>query len=197
MKNKKLWIIIALCLVLVFMAILKYDSFLYAMENFLVVNEEPKTANVIIILGGGSGERVDYGVRLYHSGYANKIILTGGPLSCGSTGAQIMERQALSLGVPKDDILLEEESLSTYENAKYSLVIMQANRFKSAIVVTSPHHTRRTSIIFNGLFKGIDLTICSVPYDSSHHSKWWKDSHRAMTVASEYFKLVGYYLCVR
>jgi len=107
------------------------------MENFLVVNEEPKPADVIIILGIGHGERVDLGVRLYHSSYANKILLTGGSTSCETTEAQLMQRQALSSGVPEDDILLEEQARSTYENAKHSFEIMRSRKFKSAILVTS------------------------------------------------------------
>ena len=194
MKKKILWIIVSSCLILVFVSILKYDSLLYTIENFLVVDEEPKPADVIFVLVGTSGERLDYGVQLYHSGYANKILLTGGPIGCGNTYAEIMQMKALSLGVPKGQILLEEESLSTYENAKYTLEIMQANTFKSAILVTSPHHTRRASIIFNGFFKEIDLTTCSVPYDSSIPSKWWKDSRIAKSVVSEYLKLIYYYV---
>jgi len=189
MKKKTPWIIVSLCLALVLVSILKYGLFLHAMENFLVINEEPNPADVIIVLSGDSGKRIDYGVQLYHSGYANKILLTGGP-----TAIEIMQVQALSLGVPKDHILLEEESLSTYDNAMYTLEIMQANTFKSAILVTSPHHTRRASIIFDRFFKGVDLTICSVPYDSSNPSKWWKDSRTATTVASEYLKLIWYYV---
>ena len=159
------------------------------MENFLIVNEEPKPADVIIVLAGDSGARVEHGVRLYQSGYANKILLSG-----ESGSSQIMERQALSLGVPKDDILLEAKSLSTYQNAKYSLEIMRAKKFKSAILVTSPYHTKRASIIFGQFFKGIDLTTCSVPYNSPDVGKWWTDSDKFTVVTSEYFKLVWYYL---
>jgi uncharacterized SAM-binding protein YcdF (DUF218 family) len=159
-----------------------------AMEKFLVVDEEPKPADVIIVLGGGSG-RVEYGVNLYHLGYADKILLTMGPGGWETTVS--------SLGVPKDDILLEEQARSTYENAKYSFEIMQANKFRSAVLVTSPYHTRRASMIFNRLFEGIELTICSVPNDSRNASKWWQDSHRAKAIASEYLKLVWCYLFTR
>ena len=171
-------IIGSLCLVLLLVFFLKYDFFFDAMEDWLVVNEAPKPADVIIVLAGDSRVRVEHGVRLYQAGYANKILFAGGSHSPQITDAQIMERQALSLGVPQDDILLEEKSMSTYENAKYSLEIMQANKFKSAILVTSPHHTKRASIIFGRFFKGIDLTTCSVPYNSSDIGKWWTDSDK-------------------
>jgi uncharacterized SAM-binding protein YcdF (DUF218 family) len=194
MRKMTLWIMVLLCLVLVFVPILTYDSLFSAIGNFLIVNEEPKPVDVIIVLSGGSGERVAYGVQLYHSGYADMILLTGGPEGDDITGAEIMQEQALSLGVPKDHILLEEESTSTYGNAKYTLEIMEAKNFESAILVTSPYHTRRASIIFDRFFKNIDLTICSVPYDSSHTGKWWQNRHTVKIIVSEYLKLIYYYL---
>lgn len=198
MKRKLPWVIVSLCLVVTILFVFKYDLALDAVENFLVVNEEPKPVDVIIILGGGPAVTVDHGVRLYQSGYANKILLTGGPYSFEKPSeAQLMQKQASSSGVPKDDILLEEKARSTYGNAKYSLEIMRARKFKSAILVTSPYHTRRASMIFNRLFEGIDLTICSVPNDSHTAGKWWQDSRRAETIVSEYLKLVWHYLFAR
>jgi len=197
MKKKTLWIIVSLCLAVVIVSIFRYDLIFNIMENFLVVNEEPKPADVIIVLGGGHGERVDLGVRLYHLGYANKILLTGGSTGCETTEAQLMQGQALSSGVPKDDILLEEQARSTYENAKYSFEIMRSKKFRSAILVTSAYHTRRASMIFNRLFEGIELTVCSVPNNLRNTNKWWQDSRRAEAVVYEYLKLVWDYLFAR
>ena len=196
--KKTLWIIVSLYLAVVVVSVFKYDLVLYAMEEFLVVNEEPTPADVIIVLGGGLGERVEHGVRLYQSGYANKILLTGGSHGFEKTaGVQIMKRQALSSGVPEDDILLEEQARSTYENAKYSLEIMRAKKFKSAVIVTSPYHTRRASMIFSRLFEGIELTVCSVPNNWRNAGKWWQDSRRAKAIVYEYIKLVWDYLFAR
>ena len=165
---------------------IKFDSILTAIGNFLVVNEEPQKADVIIVLGGSSGDRVAYGAKLYQSGYANKILL--------SSSERNMPQQAFSLGIPKKSILLEDQSTTTFENARYSIKIVRDQGYKTAIVVTSPYHTRRTSIIFTQFFKGIDLTICSVPYDSAMTNNWWKDSYSTQFVMTEYLKLVWHYL---
>ena len=159
------------------------------MWNFLVVNEKPKPVDVIIVLGGDMS-RVNAGVDLYEQGYANKILLTG-------TSAERMNSLAQSLGVPEANIILEEKARTTYENAKYSFQIMEDRGFKSAIVVTSPYHTRRASIIFHHFFDKIDVTMCSVPYDSSISHNWWKSGRTAYQVISEYLKLGWYYLCER
>jgi len=159
------------------------------MWNFLVVNEEPKPADVIIVLSGGY-DRVEHGVRLYQQDYADKILLTGG-------GSHKMKEQALDLGIKEDNILLEDKSGTTFENAKYSVEIVRAQGFQSAIIVTSPTHTRRSSIIFAEFFEGVDLTVCSVPYDLSIADQWWKDRSTTRDVVSEYLKLLWHYLFER
>ena len=157
--------------------------------NFLVVNEVPKLSDVIIVLSGDPG-RAEHGVRLFQLGYANKILLTG-------NGAPRMRRQAMSLGVTEDHILIEDKSNTTFGNARNSLEIMRTQGFKSAIVVTSPYHTKRASIIFDHFFQGLDLTICSIPYDSFTPDNWWKVKRIAKFVITEYMKLVWHYLFER
>jgi len=159
------------------------------MWNYLTVKEEPKSADVIIVLTGGI-DRVTYGVKLYQLGYAHKVLFAGG-------SARKMSIQAQTLGLPSDAVLLEVESYSTYTNAKYSLEVMRSQGFKSAIVVSSPWHTRRVSLIFHKFFRGLDLTVAGVPYDSSLSNNWWKDSNLAYDVVTEYLKLVWHYLFER
>jgi len=177
----------SLCLALLLVFIIKFDSILNAMANYLIVDQVPRKADVIIVLGGGN-DRVEHGVSLYQMGYANEILFTGG------SGANDMARYALSLGVTQDHILIEDQSHTTFENAKFSLKIIPDQGYKSAIVVTSPYHTRRSSIIFTQVFKGIDVTICSVPYDPVMTHNWWNDNYSTRFVISEYFKLIWHYL---
>ena len=105
-----------------------------------------------------------------------------------------MTQQALSQGIPKNALLFEDQSQSTFENAKYTLKMVQNQGYTTVIVVTSSYHTRRTSIIFTHFFKGIHLTICSVPYHPTMAQSWWKDNNSRQFVISEYLKLVWYYL---
>ena len=181
--------ILAVCLVVVSTISLKYDFFLEKMWDFLVVDEEPKPADVIIVISG-SEDRVPYGVELYQLGYADTLLLSGG-------SAQNLKKQALSLGVPEDHILLESKSNTTFGNAKYSSEIVRDQGFTSAILVTSPFHTRRAGMFFKQFFEGVDLTVCSVPYDPSLANSWWKDERISTYVVAEYMKFVWHYLFER
>lgn len=154
------------------------------------MNQTPKPAEVIIILSGGAYERVDYGVKLLQQGYADQLLMSGG-------SAQNMAARAVSSGVPPEDIIVEKQSGSTFENAKYSSEILQARGFKTAILVTSPYHTRRARMLFAEFDKGWTLTICAVPYDSSVTTDWWKDRNLSHSVINEYFKFVWHFLFER
>jgi uncharacterized SAM-binding protein YcdF (DUF218 family) len=56
---------------------------------------------------------------------------------------------ARSQGVPASALLAEGESRNTIQNAFYSYKIMQAHDWTSALIVTSPTHVRRASLIFS------------------------------------------------
>ena len=188
-KKRVLWLILSICLVLFFIWGLAFRLILPTMWNFLVVNETPEHSDVIIVLSGDTG-RVEHGVRLYQQGYADMMLYTG-------SGAQSMRRRAMSLGVADDHILVERKSYTTFKNAQNSWEVVQAQGYKSAMVVTSAYQTRRASIIFAQFFQGVELIISSVPYDSSTPQNWWKDRHVSADVISEYLKIVWHYLFER
>lgn len=61
-------------------------SFLLLLAGFVFINlgywlsapaSEPVQANLIVTLGGGTGERDQMAAVLYKAGYANRILLTG------------------------------------------------------------------------------------------------------------------------
>nr|WP_162990730.1 YdcF family protein [Maliibacterium massiliense] len=111
-------------------------------------------ADCIIVLGckvqpDGSAsyslrERTARAAALYKEGYAKKIIVTGGqgkdePVS----EARVMAQGLAALGVPRQDILLEEQAANTRQNIALSKRIMQDEGWTSALVVTSEFHRMR------------------------------------------------------
>ncbi len=128
-------------------------------------------ADVIICLGRDflksenikqNQSRVEKAVGLYIASKAKKIIFTGGFYSRKDLSeAKFISKIALKLGVPKKDIILEEKSIDTIENAKYCKKLMKEHKFNSAIIVTSDWHTRRTKYIFQKVMKNKELEFVS------------------------------------
>ena len=87
--------------------------------------------------------RVEMGVTLYKKDKIKFLILSGGAVKNEYQEAKIMASYAISLGVKKEDILIEGQSRSTYHNLMYSRDIMQINGLKNALVVTNSWHLRK------------------------------------------------------
>ncbi len=158
---------------------------------FLMVNEQPVQSDVIVVLAGDEGARTVYGVELYQQGYAGKLLFSG----CEHTSADMLQI-AVEMGVPESDILIDEQSESTYDNAVYSRQIIEENGFTSAIVITSDYHMRRSRLVFKKEFRGTDvrLVYCSAADPEFNPSKWWADWYSRNKVMTEYIKIAGYFV---
>lgn len=135
---------------------------LYIIENIIgicaySVRDESCEADVIIVLGaaaydGGVSpvyrERLNHGIDLYRQGLAEKMIVTGGVAKGNQhSDAYAAREYVLSQGIPKEDILMEEESVITQENLENSKVLMEENGYERAIVVSDPLHMRRAMLL--------------------------------------------------
>jgi len=117
----------------------------------------PEVSDIAIILSGGrysdgslndaSLERTITGVRLYHKGLVPRLLFTGGPC-CGQSASALMANLAIELGIPRDAILLEEESSRTRDSAINSAALLRRNGLRSVILVTSPLHMLRARLAF-------------------------------------------------
>lgn len=155
-------------------------------------------SDVIIVLGGEiDGERTRKGAELYRQGVAPKAMLSDGTMMSWRTAAiEEMYDLAVLEGVRTEDVIREDRSRSTYENALYSRELMEELGYSSAVVVTTDWHARRSQFIFDKVYKGsgIALQVCGTPDARSDFSEWWKDGEKQQVVLTEWSKLVVYWL---
>ena len=89
-------------------------------------------------------ERINHGIELYRRGRVRKLIFTGGRGNRGEpTEASAARSYALQGGVPAEDILIEEESHTTYENVLYAKRLADAAGARRVLIVSDPLHMRR------------------------------------------------------
>ncbi len=117
----------------------------------------------IIVLGGGvkkgvpkSGEsgikpsdisiqRLSEAVRI-HNIIGKKIIVSGGdPYKSGVSEAEISKNFLVELGIKESDIILENKSKTTYENAVNCAEILKTEKLVRPVVVTSAIHINRAT----------------------------------------------------
>lgn len=194
MKKKRL-ILIIICAMLLSIALF-FKPILVSLANYLIVEDEPYKADVIVVLAGEvTGERINYAVELYKKGYSKKLLLSGWSNSKVADTAFTMRRIALEEGIPDSAILMETRSTSTYENAVFSSRIIQENGFNSIILVTSTYHSKRSKYIFaKVLNKNIKIISCPAKVQYYNPNKWWNSRKGRKTFIDEYKKLIGYYI---
>ena len=116
---------------------------------------------IIIVLGGGISAkgilpfwvegRLEEAADIYLSSKIHKILLSGK----GRDDFPVPEARAMSdylqlKGIPAEDILTEELSRDTIQNAFFSTVIhLQPLDIKSALVITNAFHIARSRMIFD------------------------------------------------
>ncbi len=167
--------------------------------DFLVVKDSLEKSDVIIVLGTDpKGDREAWAAKLYEKGLANRIIMCGYEVGWQSSTAEIMKRHAVHLGVPEQAIILDYgwNNNGTWDNAINSLKIIKENNFKSAIVVTSNYHTRRSRYAFRKVFRdsNVRILISPCPGGSFSPGEWWKSRGLVKSVFLEYTKLIYYFL---
>jgi len=71
------------------------------------------------------------------------IMSTGDNQELGVSNASVMAEYAMSLGIPRQNLIEEDRSLTTYENLLYSMEIIQAEGLAQPTLVTLDLYTRR------------------------------------------------------
>lgn len=184
-------------LLILFGLYLLHPFFLQKMADFLVVQDPLQKVDLILVLGGdSSGERVEEGVKLYKQGWANYLLMSGGPLAWKLTYARWMKKQALASGIPERAILLQDQSRSTIEDARFCLPMVLKHKFKSVLLVTSPYHTRRAARVFKKVFAKNGIRVLVKPAEKSEFNpnRWWVRHEDTGRVVWEYVSLVLYFL---
>ena len=97
--------------------------------------------------GQGYEERVKQAVKLFQAGYASRLIFSSGYVFAFEEAA-VMKALTVSLGIPAEAILLEKQAGNTYENVKYVSEILDQHGWHTILLVSSPYHMRRVSLVF-------------------------------------------------
>ena len=85
--------------------------------------------------------RCERALEVWRQDYARKMIVCGGDEPAAE--AAVMRGWMIGAGVPEADVIAETESVNTAENIKNARAIMEAQGWRSAVVVTSDYHVQR------------------------------------------------------
>ncbi|WP_342106698.1 YdcF family protein [Methylobacterium sp. SI9] len=151
----------------------------------------------IIVLGGGieaglsearaqvivndAGERPIYLADLARRFPAARLVFSGGSgfIGGGISEADIVSRQADTIGVPRTRLILENRSRNTHENAQFTAALVQPKPGERWLLVTSAWHMPRAV----GCFRQAGFTVDAFPVD--YRTRGWGDLTRFNGFASD------------
>jgi uncharacterized SAM-binding protein YcdF (DUF218 family) len=167
-KARRVCLIAATVLLLVFSNPFLANVTMRAWEYESVPVEEVEDYDVAIILTGVTSmraltpdrihtnkgaDRFLHPLQLYRMGKVGKFLITGG------TGTVVMDRKPealmlkeilLQAGVPEEDIVIEDRSMNTYQNAIFTAELLKIHpQFERKLLVTSAFHMRRAKACFD------------------------------------------------
>lgn len=173
------------------------------MTNLLFSDIEDDNENGDCIFVVGSSKAIQYrlpkAVELYKQGRASKILFSGGVKWNGSEfpEAVSLKREAVSLGVPEKDILIEDNSLHTLENVLASLLVLDREfhlyRIKRVLVVTTSYHMKRLHLTLKTYMPDwIKYTLCPAEDNNTRKDNWFLSELGRSRVQAESSKLIKY-----
>lgn len=152
--------------------LLIYTPLFWFAANPLKISELPEKADCIVVLAGGVGEsgkagqgyeeRVKYAVELYKREYARQMIFSSG-YSYVFHEPMVMKALAVSLGVPENAVILDDQAANTYENIKFTADILYRKAWNKILLVSSPYHMRRVSLIAKKIAPRIKFIYTPIP----------------------------------
>ena len=152
-----------------------------------------QTHDVGIVLGGMSeynsdldelsirrtGDRIFQAITLYKTGKIRKILISGDSGYITNRGlheAKQMKQILLKWGIPEEDLIAEELSKNTYENALETAKILRGRKdIKSYMLITSGVHMRRSLACFER--QGLKCTPFSTDLYTNQKGKYYWDQY--------------------
>lgn len=123
-------------------------------------------------------ERVNTAVDAYKKGRIKKLIFTGGINGVSNQNNDLvpeaikMSNLAISLGVKKEDILVEPNSNNSFENIDNSFSMLP-NNIGSISIITSEFHLKRCMAIIKKKFPNVEIVLISSKDGVSDKDNWF------------------------
>ncbi len=142
--------------------------YLQILWDYLQLHQEPQKADVIVGFGCYDDSVPRRAAELYHAGFAPKLLFTGG-LGRNTQGlfsrseAAIFAERAIALGVPAQDILLEDRSTNSKENIEFTRALLESMGIphRRILGVHKPYMERRVFAAMGVYWPELDFSVTS------------------------------------
>ena len=171
-----------------------------------LVREDPLAkADEIIVLSGTMPARAEEAGRIFQMGYAPQVWVSTpdspreelAAMGIPFSGEEDYSRAVLiHEGVPADDVKIFPQPIVDTENEIEEISAqMRRDAKTSAIVVTSPPHTRRVRLLWSKLAgPNLRLIVRGAPQDPFDADHWWRNTRDTFSVVRELLGILNAWL---
>ena len=198
---KKFLVFLLVAFILIAIGFIFKTPILHSFSNFLMKQDAPEKADLMVVLSGSAFDRGNEGARLYNEGYAKRIICPGGNLeeillALGDTlyESDVCKKDITRNGVPDSLVTVLHYGTSTREEADTILGYCKEHHIKKIIVVTTLFHTRRAGNVYRKRFEKEGITVIMRGAHSSSYDEnlWWQSEYGLIALNNEYMKTLYY-----
>lgn len=167
---------------------------------FFSYSENVFNYDLLVVLAGSSLNRIQRAVQLYRKKQVLIVISGGAVFKNGEREWERYSRYAISHGVCPSDLIIEGESMNTYENLYNSLKIIKdtEKKFQNIVFISSTQHLFRVSLTLLQVLDHlpIDIQYSFYPaYAKNMRQETFLFSNSSrFEIASELEKVVQYHL---
>lgn len=129
-------------------------------------------------------DRVMHTVDLYKRGILKRVLISGGTgrlITNGRPEADDLFKVMTMMGVPEEDMVIENESRNTYESAQRVKELVVSQSDLKLMLITSSFHMRRSRACFSKA--GVDVTTFTTDF-YSHPRRYTPESFLVPTADS-------------
>jgi uncharacterized SAM-binding protein YcdF (DUF218 family) len=167
-----------------------------------LVREDPlASADVIVVLSGSMPSRAEEAARLFRGKYAPEVWVSRptspaaslAALGISYAGEETYNREILiRLGVPANCIhIFPEPIVDTEQEVREIARQLREKNKRSAIIITSPQHTRRVKALWRRIAGGDLTAILHAAPEDSFNVHWWRNTRDAFAVMRELMGLLN------
>jgi len=175
----------------------------------LLMKDNIRKADCIVLLRGDAYFRFKKAVELYDEGYSKRIVISILPereeelreyyhFKNRVLGLKDIPPKEFTLKAfryfgknPKGILFTDKTVTSTYDEAVATRDYMLKEKLRSLILVTSTYHTRRALMIFRMVFRGTGIKIynCTARNEAYRPDSWWRSEKDVKAVSLEYMSI--------
>jgi uncharacterized SAM-binding protein YcdF (DUF218 family) len=157
------------------------DELATILWNYNTIRQEVLPSDAIIALGNNDIRTARYAAELFINGFAPLLICTGNKSVSKDEGttnrniwdkpeAEVFAEEAIKIGVPRENILIENKATNTGENIAFTKKLLEEKHItvQKIIVVQKPFMLRRTFATFKKVWPEPDIIVSSpaIPFSS-------------------------------